>query len=141
MMKATPFGLNEQTYHGYCTVVAGMLIHLCLGIVAIWGNIVIYITGKLRENSENLTIKFDLFIFPLTLAMGSLGMQLAFKLQTRITPRKQLVLGGIIYVGSIYLAHFAVTFLEFMFFYAILLGLGYGLLYFLPVECAWSYFP
>jgi hypothetical protein len=141
MMKATPFGLNEQTYHGYCTVVAGMLIHLCLGIVAIWGNIVIYITGKLRENSENLTIKFDLFIFPLTLAMGSLGMQLANKLQTRITPRKQLVLGGIIYVGSIYLAHFAVTFLEFMFFYAILLGLGYGLLYFLPVECAWSYFP
>lgn len=140
-MKATPFGLNEQTYHGYCTVVAGMLIHLCLGIVAIWGNIVIYITSKLRENSENLTIKFDLFIFPLTLAMGSLGMQLANKLQTRITPRKQLVLGGIIYVGSIYLAHFAVTFLEFMFFYAILLGLGYGLLYFLPVECAWSYFP
>jgi hypothetical protein len=140
-MKATQFGLNEQTYHGYCTVVAGMLIHLCLGIVAIWGNIVIYITSKLRENSENLTIKFDLFIFPLTLAMGSLGMQLANKLQTRITPRKQLVLGGIIYVGSIYLAHFAVTFLEFMFFYAILLGLGYGLLYFLPVECAWSYFP
>jgi len=25
--------------------------------------------------------------------------------------------------------------------YAVMAGIGYGLLYFLPLQCAWSYFP
>jgi hypothetical protein len=135
------FGISEKTLHGGLTVAAGMMIHFCLGIVAMWGNIVIYITSKLRYDSPNLTIKFALFVFPMTLAMGSLGMQLANRIKTRVSPRRLLLIGGSIFVSSLYLAQFSVTFLEFFFFYSLCLGFGYGLIYFLPVECAWSYFP
>lgn len=140
-MVAEIIGVSEQTVHGCLTVFAGTLILFCLGIVAMWGNVVIYVTSKLRASSPELTIKFNLFIFPMTLAMGAVGMQLANKIKGRLTPQKLLLLGGSIFAGSIYLAQFAATFAEFCFVYAICLGLGYGLIYFLPVECAWSYFP
>lgn len=87
-MKDQPliFGVPEDTFHGSLTILAGMMIHFCLGIVAIWGNIVIYVASKLRETNEDLTIKFALFVFPMTLAMGSIGMQLANKLASLTTP-------------------------------------------------------
>jgi hypothetical protein len=58
------------------------MIHLGLGIVSTWGNIIIYVTSKLRATNEDLTVKFSLFIFPMTLAAGAVGMQLANKLAT-----------------------------------------------------------
>lgn len=142
-MKNQPliFGVPEDTFNGTLAILSGMMIHFCLGIVAIWGNIVIYVTSKLRVTDEELTIKSALFVFPMTLAMGSVGMQLANKLAPRTTPQRQLLAGGTIYCGSLYLAQFARTFAEFFFFYSICLGLGYGLCYYLPIECAWSYFP
>jgi hypothetical protein len=75
-------GMTENNFHGTLTIIAGIMIHLGLGIVATWGNIVIYVTSKLRATNEDLTVKFSLFIFPMTLASGAIGMQLANKLAT-----------------------------------------------------------
>jgi hypothetical protein len=40
---------ERDTWKGVATVVAGMLIQAGLGIVSIWGNIVVYVASKLRE--------------------------------------------------------------------------------------------
>jgi OFA family oxalate/formate antiporter-like MFS transporter len=74
--------MPENTLHGILTIIAGIMIHLGLGIVSTWGNIIIYVTSKLRATNEDLTVKFSLFIFPMTLAAGAVGMQLANKLAT-----------------------------------------------------------
>lgn len=141
MKQSLIFGVEQETFYGCLTVLGGMCIHFCLGIVAIWGNIVIYETSKLRETNENLTTSLALFVFPMTLAMASIGMQLANKIKRAISPQRQIFLGGSIFCGSLFLAGQATYFFQFFMLYAISMGLGYGLIYFLPIECAWSFFP
>ena len=46
---------SSDTWWGIGTVIAGMLIQGALGIVSIWGNIVIYVTSKLRAEDPNLS--------------------------------------------------------------------------------------
>jgi len=79
-------GIKENNFNGTLALIAGIMIHIGLGLVATWGNIVIYVTSKLRASNEDLTVKFALFIFPMTLASGALGMQLSNKLITQISP-------------------------------------------------------
>jgi hypothetical protein len=66
---------------------AGMLVQGALGIDSIWGNIVIYVTSKLRAEDPNLSTQFALIIFPMTFIVGSVGMQMGSWLMDRIHPR------------------------------------------------------
>lgn len=118
-----------------------MMIQAALGIASIWGNIVIYVTSKYRETDPNLSTQFTLIVFPATLAIGSIAMQLGAQMMDFIGPRTQTVLGGIIFSTSIYLAQFTTTFGAFISLYAVAAGVGFGIVYFLPLLCAWTYFP
>jgi len=118
-----------------------MMIQASLGVASIWGNIVIYVTSKLRGNDPELSLQFAIIVFPATLAMGSIAMQLGNKLMDRMNPRLQVLLGGLIWVCAIYCAQFPVSFPVFLVVYAIVGGLGFGIVYFVPLLCAWSYFP
>ena len=82
------YGFKRNTIQGVMTIMAGMLIQFCLGFVSIWGNIVIYVASKLRGGSPGLSIKFALVVFPMTLAMGSVGMQIAAQISRKIHPKK-----------------------------------------------------
>ena len=78
---------DKDTWNGLGAVFAGMLIQGALGIVAIWGNIVIYVTSKLRADDPNLSTQLALIVFPTQLAVGSLSMQLGTLLMDYVTPR------------------------------------------------------
>jgi MFS family permease len=52
-----------------------------------------------------------------------------------------LLLGGSIFVLSLLAASFVQDFILFLVFYAVLTGLGYGIIYMLPLKSAWSFFP
>jgi len=80
-----------------------MMIQAALGVVSIWGNIVIYETSKLRADDTGLSLQFALIVFPTTLAVGSVAMQFGSYLMDVISPRQQLVLGGTIYATSVFL--------------------------------------
>jgi MFS family permease len=118
-----------------------MLCQAGMGVVSIWGNIVIYIVSKFHVTEEELTTQFALIVFPTTYAVGSIAMQLGSYLMDRIHPRLQMSLGMVIFALSIYCAQFATTFTGFLFAYSVCAGTGFGIVYFLPVLCAWSYFP
>ena len=75
-------------------------------------------------------------------AVGSIAMQLgSFLQETGVSPRKQVLLGALIYAPSIYLAQYQETLSMFMLVYAVVGGIGFGIIYFLPIDCAWSPFP
>ena len=59
----------------------------------------------------------------------------------KMNPRLQVVLGGLIWVSAIYCAQFPTSFALFLFLYAVIGGIGFGIVYFVPLLCAWSYFP
>lgn len=51
------------------------------------------------------------------------------------------MIGGGIFAGSILAASFMSGFYPFLFFYAFTTGIGYGIIYMLPLKGAWSFFP
>lgn len=68
-------------------------------------------------------------------------MQLGSLLLDYLHPRAHLLLGGSIFVFSILLSSFMQDFYLFLVFYAVLTGIGYGIVYMLPLKSAWSFFP
>ena len=52
-----------------------------------------------------------------------------------------MLLGGIIWSSAIYCAQFPMSFYSFLVVYGVLGGIGFGIVYFVPLLCAWSYFP
>ena len=112
-----------------------------MGVVSIWGNVVIYLTSKYHATESDLTTQFALIVFPTTYFVGSIAMQLGSYLMDKIHPRLQMALGAAIFVVSIFCAQYPTTFAGFLFVYAVCSGIGFGIVYFLPVLCAWSYFP
>ena len=118
-----------------------MLIQAALGITSIWGNIVVYVTSKMRGHDPQLSLQFSIIVFPATLAVGSIAMQAGNMLMDKMHPRLQVVLGGLIWCSAIYCAQFPESFALFFFIYAVIGGIGFGMIYFVPLLCAWSYFP
>ena len=112
-----------------------------LGIASIWGNIVIYETSKLRGHDPQLSLQFSIIVFPAILAVGSIAMQLGNVLMDHINPRAQVLLGGLIWTVAVFCAKFPLSFPVFLCVYSVLGGLGFGICYFVPILCAWSYFP
>jgi len=112
-----------------------------LGIVPTWGNIVVYITSYFRLYNPGLLLSQTFLVFPMTLSMGALSMQFGSLLLDILHPKVHLLLGGSIFVLSILVSSYMTDFYYFLLFYAVLTGVGYGLVYFLPLKSAWSFFP
>lgn len=56
-------------------------------------------------------------------------------------PKIHLAIGGAVFVGSIAISALMTNFYVFMLFYSILAGVGYGIIYILPLKNAWLFFP
>jgi len=136
-------GLEEDkgiNWAGLAALLAGMLIMGALGVVSIWGNLVIYMTSKFRGSNLDLHETVALIVFPLTFAVGSVGMQLGSYLEDKISPKLQALIGGVIFCPAIYFGQVPETFTAFVLIYAVVAGIGFGIVYFLTLGCAWSHF-
>ena len=112
-----------------------------LGIVPTWGNIVVYVTSYFRIYDQTITLQNTFIVFPLTLAMGALSMQLGAVMLDYLHPKVHLMIGGSLFVCSIILSGYMTNFYLFLLFYSILAGAGYGIVYMLPLKNAWQFFP
>jgi len=68
-------------------------------------------------------------------------MQAGNKLMDHMSPRLQVCLGGMIWVCAVFCAQFPESFTGFFLVYSVMGGIGFGIIYFVPLLCAWSYFP
>lgn len=64
-----------------------MLSQAVLGIVPIWGNINIYITSYLRAADNTVRMESTYIVFPITITMGAIAMQLGSVMIEKIHPR------------------------------------------------------
>lgn len=56
-------------------------------------------------------------------------------------PKVHLAIGGSVFVGSIMVSRYMENFYFFLLFYSIFAGVGYGIIYILPLKNAWLFFP
>jgi MFS family permease len=112
-----------------------------IGMVIVWGNIIVYVTSYFRSFDESISLQDTFVVFPLTMMTGSLFMQVGSVMMDYFHPKVHLMIGGLFFVGSIFIASFINEYLVFVLFYAIISGIGYGIVYMLPVKNAYSFFP
>lgn len=60
---------------------------------------------------------------------------------TRINPKIVLFISILVMTTSLFLASMCTTFWTFFFFYAITYPIGGGIGYWVPILCAWEWFP
>jgi len=101
---------------------------------------VVYIASKYKASDPDLTIQFALIAFPIVYATGSVAMQLGEWMMLNCTPRMHLLCGLMICNYATYMAQYCLNFNSFLFMYGIVFGIGFGIVYFLPILCAWTYF-
>jgi len=68
-------------------------------------------------------------------------MQLGAQLMDCLNPKIQVFMGGLVFGLSIFSASFVTNYFLFIFVFSICSGVGYGILYMLPIKCSWAYFP
>lgn len=112
-----------------------------LGIVAIWGNISIYITSYLRASDSSVTMATTYVIFPITILMAAIFMQLGSYMNQRVNPKIQVSIGGLLMFLSLFSCSYVTNASLFIFLYAVVMGLSFGLLYMPGLKNSWQYFP
>ncbi len=81
-------------------------------------------------------------IFPMTITMGAIFMQLgSFLIEKGMNPRIQTGLGGICLVSPLIICSYTTNFTLFVFTYSVMIGLAFGLLYMPSLKNSWQYFP
>ena len=68
-------------------------------------------------------------------------MMVSFRSIEKMNHRLVLFLGGIINASAIYFSSYLHNFNWFIIVFSGIGGIGFGLIYQLPLKCAWSYFP
>lgn len=100
-----------------------------------------YVTSYFRIYDDSITMQNTFMVFPLTLCTGALSMQLGSYLLDITHPKLQLAVGGTIFAVSIMVSTYMTNLYLFVVFYAIASGVGYGIIYMLPLKNAWLFFP
>lgn len=72
---------------------------------------------------------------------GSLFMQLGSLMLDSLHPKLHLLIGGSLFVGSVLVSSYQINYYLFLTFYAFIGGVGYGIIYMLPLKNAYSFFP
>jgi MFS family permease len=80
-------------------------------------------------------------VFPITITMGAIFMQLGSIMIEKIHPRIQMAIGGSAVVLPLFVCSYSQNYYLFIFMYAVVLGFGFGVLYMVSLRNAWQFFP
>lgn len=132
----------SANYRGISSILGGFILHLVIGCFYLWGVINIYVTSYYRLHGEP-TLKSSLTsgLFPVFLLFVGITFFFGVKLAKKIGLKLVCVLESLLMTLAIFISSFMPDFWSFMFFYAIVYGLGSGLLYLVPIYICSLHFP
>lgn len=133
---------------GYFAVGGGLLVHLSLGNIYTFGNMLPYIASYMASKNGNDTSAYDYYsgqcsyIFAFTLAAEGLFFPFGGKLGELIGLRLSILLGAWLMSFGVGVSYFCIDNLIALFFsYGILFGAGIGIAYPNILVCVMKWFP
>ena len=133
---------DESKLHGYLTVIGGMIVHLYVGNIYLWGNIGPYVTSYYRAlGDENATIKNAICVIPVCLCLIACANPIGCLALKKFHPKLVMTLGMIIGMIGLFIAKAMTSWWLFLIFYAGMMPVSWGLLYSVPVILSWEWFP
>ena len=126
-------------------VLGGFLVHLSIGTIYTYGNMVPYVVSYIRNQShpEDLAQATSTWVFACALIGQGGAMFIGGWLVKKIGPRFTTLLGGWIMSAGVALTYFTikVSFWLVLLTYGILFGIGVGIAYIGPLSSAMKWFP
>ena len=124
---------------------AGFLVHLSLGTIYTFGNIVPYVVSYIRLRSHPYDLSADTGAWIFALAGAGQGGSMFFGgwLERKIGPRFSTLAGGWLMSAGVLLSYFTikVSFWLLLLTYGLVFGLGVGIAYVGPLSCAMRWMP
>lgn len=80
-------------------------------------------------------------IFPITILVGAIFMQIGSFMNDRVNPKIQVSIGGILMFSSLLTCSYTTNYALFIFMYSVGIGMSLGLLYMPGLKNSWLYFP
>ena len=124
---------------------AAFLIHLSLGSIYTYGNMVPYLVSYVRKLSGPSDIRNTDVIYVFSCQLGGLGFAMTFGglLEKRFGPRLVTLFGGWLMSLGVLLSYLAIqkSFWILLITYGVMFGIGIGLAYIGPIVCAIRWLP
>ncbi|KAK4307643.1 hypothetical protein Pmani_020600 [Petrolisthes manimaculis] len=140
-MKLFQYG---GSYGGYCAVLGGVLIHLTLGNLYSFGNMLTYIASYMHQRvSNSVTYSNTVWVNSITTAAQGLFMVLGGFLERAVGPRITCFIGCSLMSGGIMLTYYTINKSLFgvVLSYGLVAGTGIALAYSIPLACGMKWFP
>ena len=97
----------------------------------------IYITSYLRSLDPDVTYSSTYVIFPISVTVGAVFMQVAALLNEYLHPRIQMAFGGSLIGLAYILCSYITNYNLFVMVYSVFIGVSFGILYMVSVKNAW----
>ena len=138
-------GFLRRLFQLFSVLFGGFLVHLTLGSLYTYGNMVPYIIAYIRNQSQPSDIRSDQAPFVLACQAGGQGalMILGGLLEKKIGPRLSTLIGGWLMSAGVLLTFFTiqVSFWLVLVTYGLMFGFGVGIAYIGPITCAMKWMP
>ncbi|KAK3256401.1 hypothetical protein CYMTET_34464, partial [Cymbomonas tetramitiformis] len=119
----------------------GVVLHLALGTLYIWGNIAPFVTSYLRQFDPNVTASDTLFVFATALMGLSFSLTFGGRMERKIGPKWTAMIGGYIMAASTFAAAQCRSVGALITVYGLVFGVGTGIAYSAPLVCGLRHLP
>jgi len=137
----TPEEFKSFKKEGFRVVLGGILVHLVLGTFYMWGTISLYVASWLRAEDPSIDISIVKMVFPFMNLAMNITMYYGLVLGAKIGPRRLCMIGISLIALFTFVSSWITNFAGFLMLYGIGVGLANGLIYMIPINCGWKYFP
>ena len=115
----------------------------------LWGNIQMYVLSHLHDGPAGTHDQGDPKVTPLTAAMllpimfwcQAMFNPVGAYFQSFVHPKILLTIGSLFMLTGIFVSSFVKSWGAFVFFYGVMYPVGIGIVYYVPIICAWEWFP
>ena len=134
-----------QFLRGHVVVAGGFIVHLTLGSLYTFGNLVPYVISYTRQRSHPTDLRSGTGAWIYTLALGGQGISMVLGgiLERKVGPRVSTLMGCLLMTLGVFLSYAAikVSFWLLLFTYGVMFGLGIGIAYIGPIASAIRWMP
>ena len=134
-----------QKFQLITVIISGFLIHLSLGVVYTFGNLVPYIVSYIRARSDPDTLRYTDGTFILACQLVGQGSSsiLGGLLEKKLGPRLVTLFGGWFMSLGVLLSYFSIQYSFYLLLvtYGLMFGIGIGTAYIGPLSCAMRWLP
>ena len=126
----------------YTTILGGICFNLFTGNIMLWGNIANYVISYFHYlGDKNATNKMGMSVLPIGLFVCNMFYTAGTFMMKKYNIKSVMIFVSTILLSSILMASYAKSLWFYMFCISFLFPAGIGMIYWIPLICAWEWFP